>query len=62
MQFYTIVAPTYDDALREARTKYGAAVRMQSRRDYVEKHLFGKKHFCEVCFYLVDTKESEPDR
>jgi len=57
MQFYTIVASDYDAALKQARTQYGPGVRIQSRRDFVEKHLFSAKKQCEITFYLVEKKE-----
>lgn len=61
MEFLKIVAPNYENALREARSKYGASVRMQTRRDYEEKHLFSTKHFCEISFYLVDDGSAPTD-
>ena len=39
MNCITIVAPTYEDAVKEARGKYGDRIRIHSRKDDKRKSL-----------------------
>ncbi|MFA6844211.1 MAG: hypothetical protein WCR02_00640 [Sphaerochaetaceae bacterium] len=59
MQLFKMIDTDYDAALRQARAKYGPAIRMQSRRDFTRKGLFSTRHFCEICFYLVKEKDAQ---
>ncbi|WP_320130763.1 hypothetical protein [uncultured Sphaerochaeta sp.] len=54
MDFITIVANDYDSALKQARSEYGPAVRVHTRKDCTSGSLFGKKPTCEITFYLVE--------
>ena len=56
MNYITIVAPTYEDAVRSAREQYGDRIRIHSRKDVVEKGFLGigKKHHCELTCFLSD--------
>ena len=61
MNCITIVAPTYEDAVKEARGKYGDRIRIHSRKDVVSKGFMGmgrKKH-CELTCFLVG---EEPEK
>ena len=35
MQYITVTASSYEEAVKEAKAKYGDALRVHSRRDYV---------------------------
>lgn len=56
MKYITIVAPTYEDAVRKAREQYGDKLRVHSRKDVVVKGFlgFGKKRHCELTCFLVE--------
>lgn len=57
MNYITVVAPTYDDAVKKARGQYGDRIRIHARRDVSTKGflgLFGKKRYCELTCYLAD--------
>ena len=56
MNYITIVAPTYEDAVRSAREQYGERIRIHSRKDVVEKGFLGlgKKRHCELTCFLSD--------
>lgn len=58
MEYITITADSYEDAVKKARVQYGENIRIHSRRDYtVGGGLFAKKrNKTEIIFYLV--KES----
>ncbi|MCF0261332.1 MAG: flagellar biosynthesis protein FlhF [Sphaerochaetaceae bacterium] len=58
MNYITIVAPTYEEAVRKARDQYGDRVRIHSRKDVVQKGFLGlgKNRFCELTCYLTDEK------
>ncbi len=67
MNYITIVAPTYEDAVRSARDQYGDRIRIHSRKDVVEKGIFGigKKRHCELTCFLAEgegpkTASAEP--
>lgn len=54
MNYITIVAPTYEEAVRMARDQYGDRIRIHSRKDVVAKGFLGigrTKH-CELTCYL----------
>ncbi|AEV28432.1 flagellar GTP-binding protein [Sphaerochaeta pleomorpha str. Grapes] len=59
MDFITIVASDYDSALKQARSEYGPAVRIQTRKDFFTGTSFTKKSACEISFYLVEPKTEE---
>ena len=56
MNYITIVAPTYEDAVRSAREQYGERIRIHSRKDVVEKGFLGlgKRRHCELTCFLSD--------
>ena len=56
MNYITIVAPTYEDAVRSAREQYGDRIRIHSRKDVIEKGFlgFGKRRHCELTCFLSD--------
>lgn len=56
MNYITIIAPTYDDAVRKAREEYGEKLRVHSRKDVVVKGFLGlsKKRHCELTCYLAE--------
>ena len=56
MNCITIVAPTYEEAVREAREKYGDRIRIHSRKDVVASGFLGirKKRHCELTCFLID--------
>ena len=72
MNYITIVAPTYEDAVRSARDQYGDRIRIHSRKDVVEKGFLGigRKRHCELTCFLaegdspktasVDVQQSKP--
>ena len=57
MNYITIVAPTYEDAVRSAREQYGDRIRIHSRKDVVEKGFLGlgRRRHCELTCFLSDT-------
>ena len=57
MNYITIVAPTYEDAVRSAREQYGERIRIHSRKDVVEKGFLGlgKRRHCELTCFLSDS-------
>lgn len=59
VDFITIVASDYDSALKQARSEYGPAVRIQTRKDFFMGSSFTKKAACEISFYLVEPKGEE---
>ena len=56
MNCITIVAPTYEEAVREAREKYGDRIRIHSRKDVVASGFLGirKKRHCELTCFLIE--------
>ena len=72
MKYITIVAPTYEDAVRSARDQYGSSIRIHSRKDVTTSGFLGigKKRHCELTCFLADEetptgpavqKPAEPD-
>ncbi len=55
MNCITIVAPTYEDAVKQARAKYGDSIRIHSRKDVVTKGFLGlsRKKYCELTCFIV---------
>ncbi len=55
MKYITIVAPTYEDAVRSARDQYGGNIRIHSRKDVVTSGFLGigKKRHCELTCFLA---------
>ena len=55
MKYITIVAPTYEDAVRSARDQYGDSIRIHSRKDVVSRGFLGlgKKRHCELTCFLA---------
>ena len=56
MNCITIVAPSYEEAVKEAREQYGDRIRIHSRKDVVTSGFLGigKKRHCELTCFLVD--------
>jgi flagellar biosynthesis protein FlhF len=52
----TIVASSYEEAVKEAREQYGDRIRIHSRKDVVTSGFLGigKKRHCELTCFLVD--------
>lgn len=62
MNYITIIAPTYEEAVRKARDQYGEKLRVHSRKDVVVKGFlgFGKKRHCELtCFLAEDNSNAQ---
>lgn len=59
MEVYSVVAGSYEDALRKARELYGEDVRVQSRREYMSRSsVFARKEpRCEIICYLPPRKK-----
>lgn len=64
MQYFTIVAETYEKAVEEARRKWGDDVRVHSRRDFTQGGgLFARKRKrCEITCYLAPSAKTAPKR
>lgn len=60
MDYITIVAPTYEDAVAQARKEYGSRLRIHSRKDITKSGVFGlgKTTECELTCFL--TEEEKP--
>ena len=56
MNCITIVASSYEEAVKEAREQYGDRIRIHSRKDVVTSGFLGigKKRHCELTCFLVD--------
>ena len=56
MNCITIVAPSYEEAVKEAREQYGDRIRIHSRKDVVTSGFLGigKKRHCELTCFLVE--------
>lgn len=54
VDYITIVAPTYEEAVRKARDQYGERLRIHSRKDVVSKGFLGitKSKHCELTCFL----------
>lgn len=61
MNCITIIAPTYEEAVKEARSQYGDRIRIHSRKDVVSGGFlgFGKKKHCELTCFLADEETPE---
>lgn len=62
MNYITIIAPTYEEAVRKARDQYGEKLRVHSRKDVVVKGFLGlgKKRHCELtCFLAEDNSNAQ---
>ncbi len=61
MNYITIIAPTYEDAVRKAREQYGDKLRVHSRKDVVVKGFLGfsKKRHCELTCFLVENNSND---
>ena len=57
MDFISLDAKDYETALQEARTAYGASVRVHTRKDYLAKRGLKKQRRCTITFYLVEERE-----
>lgn len=54
MQYITIIAPTYEECVKEAKEKYGDSIRVHSRRDFTTPGGFftKKQKKCEILCYI----------
>lgn len=54
MQYFTVVADSYEEAVREAKKRYGDTIRVHSRRDFTTSGgLFTRKQKkCEITCYI----------
>lgn len=61
MEYITITSDTYENAVAQAKEKYGTRVRIHSRRDYtVGGGLFMRKRpRCEIVCYLSNAREED---
>ena len=59
MEYYTVVAESYDAAVKKAQELYGNGIRIHSRRDFTTHGgLFTKRMpRCEIVCYLASTKK-----
>ncbi len=57
MKYITIIAKTYEDALKKAREQYGESLRIHSRKDFDEPGFMGigKVHKCELTCFVSDS-------
>ncbi len=64
MQYITIVSSSYEEAVREAKEKYGDSIRVHSRRDFTTQGgLFTKKQKkCEITCYLSASSKAQSDK
>lgn len=60
MEFLTLEASDYESALRQARSQYGNAVRIHTRKDFSKGSVFAKQKRCVITFYLVEAKQQPP--
>ncbi len=60
MQYFTVVASSYEEAVREAKKRYGDAIRVHSRRDYTTSGGFftRKQKKCEITCYMSSQVKS----
>lgn len=60
VDYITIVAPTYEEAVRKARDQYGDRLRIHSRKDVVSKGFLGitKSKHCELTCFLAGEQGS----
>lgn len=71
MEYYTVVADTYENAIKKAKTQYGEDIRIHSRRDYMTHGgIFVRRQpRCEIICYKsakkpkkkTETKEENKD-
>ena len=69
MEYYTVVADTYENAVRKAKSQYGDDIRIHSRRDYMTHGgIFTRRQpRCEIVCYSSgkvqkkDTKVQDKD-
>lgn len=59
MEFIQIEAKDYDEAIKIARQRYGAAVRIHSRCIFPAS--FGKKGYCKIECYLIEDNSIEDE-
>ncbi len=59
MEFLTIVGQDYESALKQARSEYGNAVRVHTRKDIQQKQLLHSKKASVITFYLVGQSQEE---
>ncbi len=64
MQYYTVVAESYEKALEKARELYGSDIRINSRRDYTTRGgLFTRRESrCEIVCYIADGPKRKKPR
>ncbi len=64
MQYYTVTADSYEEAVRKATELYGSGIRIHSRRDYTTGgHLFRRRRqHCEIVCYLAETGKEESQK
>lgn len=60
VDYITIVAPTYEEAVRKARDQYGDRLRIHSRKDVVSRGFLGitKNRYCELTCFLSGDQSS----
>jgi len=56
LEFLDLEASDYESALRQARSTYGNAVRIHTRKDFTKGTTLSKHKRCRITFYLVDQK------
>lgn len=61
MDYITIVAPSYEEAVRIARDQYGDRIRIHSRKDVATKGFLGigRKKQCELTCFLSSEEQME---
>lgn len=61
MDYITIVASTYEEAVKKARSQYGDKLRIHSRKDVVTKGFLGigKSKHCELTCFLANDMSSD---
>ena len=59
MEFLTIVGRDYESALKQARSEYGNAVRVHTRKDIQQKQFLHSKKATVITFYLVGQSQEK---
>ncbi len=61
MEFLTLEAEDYESALREARSTWGNAVRVHTRKDFQIKKGIHQQKRCRITFYLVQEQPPQEE-
>lgn len=64
MNYITVVAASFEEAVFKAQQQYGSGIRVLSRKDITEKGFMGlgSKTKCELTCFLVNSESEEPEK